>query len=128
VQGPKETILVVDDEPSMRNVMIRMITVAGYFVLEAANSAEAMQLVRSFSEPIHLAIIDQTLDDGKGIDVANEIIAMRPDVRVLLVSGYFLTGENIGGVPCLQKPFARQVLYEKIRQLLAPANSLHAGS
>jgi len=123
-----ETILVVDDEPTVRHLMVRTITTAGYFVLEAASRPEALQLARSFPEAIHLAIIDQTLGDGKGIDVAAEIVALRPGIRVLLISGYFAAGEDFAGFPCLQKPFAPQVLFEKIQQLLTRCNhSWHAG-
>src|ERR1041384_1951696 len=66
LEDPRETILVVDDEPAMRHVMIRTLTVAGYFVLEASSGAEAMELARSFPSAIHLAIIDQTLGDSNG--------------------------------------------------------------
>jgi len=113
-----ETIIVVDDEPAVRDVLIRTITSAGYNVLEASSKAEALRLIRSFSDPIHLAIIDHTLGDSRGADVAAEIAIIRPGIGVLLISGFVAKEDDLAGFPYLQKPFAAHVLFNKIRQLL----------
>jgi len=123
LEDPRETILVVDDEPAMRHVMIRTLTSAGYFVLEASSGAEAMELARSFPSAIHLAIVDQTLGDSNGAAVAGQILEARNGIRVLLISGYLMNQPTFQGFPCLQKPFKLRVLHEKIRELLAPSKS-----
>ena len=127
MEEPSETILVVDDEPAMRHVMIRTITIAGYSVLEASSGAEALRLARSYPSAIHLAIIDQTLGDHNGANVADQILTVRHGIRVLLISGHLVDEESFQGFPCLQKPFTLAALQEKIRQLLAPfKQSSHA--
>src|SRR5215204_4361820 len=82
------TILIVDDEPVIRNLLVSYIAAQGYRALEAVGRAEALELVRSYPETIHLAIIDRTLEDGNGLDLARELPAIRPDLRVLLISGW----------------------------------------
>lgn len=124
------TILLVDDEPIVRDVLRRCIETAGYHVLEAASGAEATQLARSFPGPIHLAIIDQNLEYGrKGADVAAEIATTQPGIRVLLISG--MLEQDTLAVPFdadltfsfLEKPFTHQVLIERIRQMLGSVNT-----
>jgi two-component system cell cycle sensor histidine kinase/response regulator CckA len=118
-----KTILVVDDEPLVRNLLVSYITGQGYWVLDAAGRAEALALVRSYPELIHLAIIDHTLEDGNGLDLARELSIIQPNLRVLLVSGWAeqtaLAGlresEEVG---FLEKPFKREALLDKIRQIL----------
>src|SRR5690242_20741196 len=99
----------------MRHVMIRTLTAAGYFVLEASSGAEAMELARSFPSAIHLAIIDQTFGDSNGAGVGGQILESRNGIRVLLISGYLMNEETFQGFPCLHKPFTLRVLHEKIR-------------
>ena len=123
------TVLVVDDEPVVRDFLLRSIGSAGYNVLEAASSDEAMELAQSFHEPIDLLIIDHLLEDRKrGVDVAAEIAAVKPDIRVLLISGN--AQEDVLSevrtdlmVDFLQKPFTHQVLNEKVRRMLDRRNT-----
>jgi len=115
-----KTILVIDDEPLIRNLLIRYIKLQGYFTLEAASGAEALELMRGHREHVDLAIIDQTLKDGKGVDVAARITAMKPEIRILLISGGderdILAQVPNGCRMCgfLQKPFDRGLLVERI--------------
>jgi len=120
------TVLVVDDEPVVRNLLIRSISAAGYYVLEAASGAEATQLAQSFPGPIHLAIIDHILENRRrGMDVAAEIAAIQPGIRLLLISG-MLEEDALNGLSqanfrleFLQKPFSTRTLLDRIRQMLA---------
>ena len=120
------TVLLIDDESAIRNVLIRTIAAAGHYVLEAATGAEAILLARSFSGPIHLAVIDQSLEEGrKGVDVAAELADIQPGIRLLLISGT-LEEEVLGRLPrtdialdFLQKPFTARMLLDKIRRMLA---------
>ena len=123
------TVLVVDDESAVRGVLTRSISAAGHYVLEAATGVEAAQMARSFHGPIHLAVVDQTLEDRKpGIEVAAELATIHPGIRLLLISGH-LEEEVRRGLPrtpihveFLQKPFAPVVLLDKIRHMLADYN------
>jgi DNA-binding response OmpR family regulator len=119
-----KTILVVDDEPEIRNLLVRFITLQGYVALEAAGAAEAVELVRMYTETIDLAIIDQTLDDGHGVELAARLSAIKPDIRLLLISGE-LEKDVLARVPAgrpmpafLQKPFDRRLLLDRIQEIL----------
>jgi two-component system cell cycle sensor histidine kinase/response regulator CckA len=123
------TVLVVDDEPTVRQWLIRSIAAAGYYVLEAASSVEAARLAGTFSGPIHLAVIDQTLEDHhKGMELAAEIAAVQPGVHVLLISG--MPEQHVpAGLPrskltleFLQKPFTHRTLLDRIQQMLSHYN------
>ena len=120
-----KTILIVDDEPVLRSLLVIYVTAAGYRALEAATGAEALRVANSFTDHIHLAIIDQTLEDRKGSELGAELRAIRPGTRTLLISGA-LEDEVTSGLPneeptpsFLQKPFSCQVLIDKVRQVLA---------
>lgn len=125
-----KTILVVDDEPAIRNLLVRYITLQGYCALEAAGAAEAVELVRMYTENIDLAIIDQTLDDGHGVDVAARLSAIKPDIRLILISGG-REKDVLARVPpghpmpgFLQKPFDRRLLLDRIREILGCHNAV----
>jgi PAS domain S-box-containing protein len=122
-EGRKETILIVEDDPDVRAVAARHLGDMGYHLLEAAGSADALALVAS-EEPIHLLFTDVVLPGGmSGRELAEEARRRRPDLRVLLTSGY--TPDTIAnrghldeGVDLLDKPYKRADLARKIRQAL----------
>jgi two-component system OmpR family response regulator len=120
-----KTILIVDDDPVVRRLLVLYVSAAGYRALEAATGAEAIRLMKFFAEDIDLAIVDQMLEDRKGSEVAAALTAIRADTRTLLISGALesdVTSELALDQPIasfLQKPFSRQVMLEKIRQVLA---------
>ena len=127
-----KTILVVDDEPTIRNLLVRYITLQGYCALEAAGGAEALELIRKYTEAVDLAIVDQKLDDWHGMDVAARLSAIKPNIRLLLISGG-LEKNALARVPAgrpmpdfLQKPFDRRLLLNRIQELLSCHNA--AGS
>jgi two-component system cell cycle sensor histidine kinase/response regulator CckA len=119
-----ETILVVDDNPVVRDLLIRTIGSKGYSVLEAASGTEAVRLARCFHESIALAIIDQTLGDAKGTDLAAEIARIVHGVRVLVISGSLKEDvittllQSNSALDFLQKRFTPTLLCERIRQML----------
>ncbi len=122
-------VLIVDDDPIVRHLMIQHLTGAGYFVLEAASPKEALQVANSYKDAIHLAIIDHTLADRSGLDVAMDIATIHRSVRILLISGY-LEGDvlsELGGhgvkMAFLQKPFTRNILLAKVHEVLHGSNS-----
>jgi signal transduction histidine kinase/CheY-like chemotaxis protein len=116
------TILVVDDNPSVRSITIRQLEGLGYSVLAAANGTEA--LATFAREPgIDLVLSDISMPGGKsGWDIVREVRARRPTVRCLLMSGFpaAMTGEKSDdGVQVLRKPFQRDELSRRIRAVLA---------
>jgi two-component system cell cycle sensor histidine kinase/response regulator CckA len=130
ISEEKQTILIVDDEPLVRDFLVQGVSAAGFNALQAASGSEAVQIARSFPGLIHLVIIDQILEDNlKGVDIAAEISSVQPNARVLYISGYQepdvlgpLAGAA-GTFAFLQKPFSFATLLERIRQLLRRANT-----
>jgi CheY-like chemotaxis protein len=128
----KETILVVEDGEAVRNLVCRMLVQSGYRVLEACDGREALRLCEAHPEPIQLVLTDLVMPHMKGAELAERLRRIRPDLRVLLMSGY--TDEPVvhrlgrGSVAFLQKPFTSVGLVEKVRQVLdSPWNGLPDG-
>jgi signal transduction histidine kinase/CheY-like chemotaxis protein len=118
-----ETLLVVEDEPGVRQITTRILMHAGYRVLEAASLTQAITLSHSTQERIDLLVTDLVLPDGSGADVADRIAALRPGIRVLFVSGYtddaiLRRGISESEVEFLSKPFTATRLLARIREVL----------
>ncbi|MEN3357709.1 MAG: hypothetical protein V7637_1691 [Mycobacteriales bacterium] len=118
-----ETVLVVEDEDAMREVTRRILTRHGYQVLTAPGGAEAIMLVESNPAQIHLLISDVIMPRMLGREVADRIGTLRPDLRVLFMSGYahpVLTSQGTldPGVTLIEKPFSEATLLEKVREVL----------
>ncbi len=123
----QETVLLVEDEESVRKLAAHCLRERGYTVLEAPNGVEALSLCREYAEPIHLLITDVVMPGMGGRDLADQLVALRPDVRVLFVSGY--TGNAIvhhgvldPGTFLLSKPFRPVDLAQKVREVLDAKN------
>jgi PAS domain S-box-containing protein len=127
--GGGETILVVEDEEGMRDVVQRILVRRGYQVLTAPNGTAAVALVGQRDGPIDLLVTDVVMPQMLGNEVAEHILALRPEVRVLYMSGYALPvlgaqGRLKGGVALVEKPFSQQTLLTRVREVLdgaAPA-------
>ena len=118
-----ETILLVEDEPAIRQVSQKILTSLGYTVLTAASPQEALQLARSHPGPIHLLLTDVIMPQMNGKHLAQEISELYPQCRTLFVSGYTANviaqrGVLEGGVHFLAKPFTLQELAVKVRNAL----------
>jgi two-component system cell cycle sensor histidine kinase/response regulator CckA len=118
-----ETILVVEDESPVRMLVRRTLQTQGYTVLEAGSAEDAISLVAERADPIDLLLTDSVLPGASGPDLARELGATRPDMRVLYVSGYSVdpglqSGMLTEGQAFLQKPFALDALASKVRELL----------
>jgi CheY-like chemotaxis protein len=123
VGGGSETILIVEDEPALREIVREMLGEAGYHALEAASPELALSLARSHPGPIQLLITDVVMPRVSGPDLAAQIRGVRPSIRTLYMSGY--TSEAIGqrgllaaDTHFLEKPFAAAALVEKVRAVL----------
>lgn len=119
-----ETILVVEDDPSVRGLAALVLRQQGYTVLEATNGNEGIELARGqMEEKIHLLITDLVMPQMGGKELAQQFKAHQSDARVLFISGYtdgaIMHQASIEpGTPFLQKPFSPIDLAKKVREVL----------
>lgn len=121
--GGTETILLVEDEAAVRGLAGRMLRGKGYRVLEAGSGEEALHIARALPSEIHLVIADVVLPGEGGFQVAEDLAVLRPDVKVLLISGYADESLSRRGaidpdLEILQKPFSLEGLLRKAREVL----------
>lgn len=118
-----EVILVVEDEPSVRAPMCRMLREQGYLVLEAANGEHALRVMQEHHAPIHLVITDVMMPEMDGAELVSLLRDWYPGMRVLFISGYskqFLEarGDTAEGSAFLAKPFSLDAMARRVRELL----------
>jgi PAS domain S-box-containing protein len=119
----RETILLVEDEPSVRGLVFEALRVNGYTVLEAKHGIEALLTGTRHMGPIHLLLTDVVMPQMSGPEVADKLTTLRPDMKVLYMSGYpdhpvFAQGSLKKATAFLQKPFTPNVLVQKVREVL----------
>lgn len=119
-----ETILLVEDEEPLRKVVIELLTQIGYNVLSAANGKEAIRVAQTYGDKIHLLITDVLMPEIDGAELAKLLCAMRPDLKVIYISGYTdtcLAPEGVlpRGTVLVNKPFSVRLLSAKMREVLA---------
>jgi CheY-like chemotaxis protein len=114
------TILLVEDEELVRTLACEILEGAGYDVLMATDSDEAVDLSAAHPGEIHLLLTDLVLPGMSGVDLSRAIQAHRPEIRTLLVSGYDngLLGPEERMLPFLQKPFDRSLLLERVNEVI----------
>ena len=118
-----ETILAVDDDPAMLELVGEVLTPLGYNVLFAATGEEALQVAQTGTEKIDLLLTDVVLPGIKGQELAEKILTSDPHICVLFMSGYLCPSmaynESEKKVEAfVQKPFAPNTLVRKMRKLL----------
>ena len=118
-----ETVLLVEDEESLRSMVRSVLESAGYEVLEAGGGSEAVSLCISHDRPIHLLLTDVVMPQMSGKEVSDRVIDAHPETKVLYMSGYTDKGIVHNGVlesgaAFLQKPFTPTALTRKIREVL----------
>jgi two-component system cell cycle sensor histidine kinase/response regulator CckA len=119
----RETILVVEDDPSVRGLVQEALRLSGYEVLVARHGIEALLTGAKHLGPIHLLLTDVAMPQMSGPEVAEKLTIVRPEIKVLYMSGYpdhptFEQGEVTRDTAFLQKPFTPNVLTRKVRELL----------
>ncbi|HYL36642.1 MAG TPA: response regulator [Bryobacteraceae bacterium] len=116
-----ETILLVEDEEGVRHVVETMLRRRGYHVLSSASSSEAVQVAEQHPGSIHLLITDIIMPGASGRNMADHLVARRPEMRVLYVSGYGDPAGPAAQNAFLQKPFSIEELAVKVREVLREA-------
>lgn len=119
----RETILVVEDEDEIRWLIQEVLHSFGYTVIQASNGRQALEFASQHTGPIDLLLTDIVMPEMGGRDLAAKLLAMRPTLRVLFMSGYtsdalVKQGIQEQQIAILEKPFAPDVLSHKIRELL----------
>ena len=122
-RGGNETILLVEDEPSVRDLAAKILRKQGYQVLEARDGTSALKEISRHAGPIDLLLTDVVMPDFSGPEVARRVREGRPSTRVLYMSGYTDDAMLQHGVlrqetPFLQKPFSARDLAAKVREVL----------
>lgn len=122
-QRGAETILLVEDEEEVRDLIHTVLAEHGYDVIPARDPQHAEQLAVSYAGEIHLLLTDVVMPGTSGRELASRISPHRPGIRVLFMSGYTENVITSGGVlekglAFLQKPFSPAVLVEKVREVL----------
>lgn len=119
------TILLVEDEDAVRTIVGTVLRRRGYIVLEAASPDAALELFTEHRVTIDLLITDVVMPGTTGPALAGRLMAMRPDLRVLLMSGYADSGvplmDGHPNVWFLGKPFQPSVLAGRVGEILAGA-------
>ena len=116
-----ETVLLVEDDEALRELGRVMLETYGYSVLLAADGAAALQLAQNHPEPIELLMTDVLMPRMGGIELAERLSKLRPNLEVLYTSGYNDSGSSLQGVVgsrYLQKPCAMEDLARTLRDLL----------
>ncbi len=123
-----ETVLLVEDEAGVRRLLRELLLRQGYRVLEARDGGEALRVSSGHNGPIDLLVTDVIMPQMGGGELAQRMKGVRPDLKVLYVSGYSddqVVGEDAShaGSAFLQKPFAPDTLLRKLREMLDVAGS-----
>jgi len=119
----KETILVVDDEESLRTVIVDLLGHLGYCTLSAANAQDAMKVALDYPGRIDLLLTDVVMQPLTGPMLAEKLMRSRPEMKVVFISGYAnasLAPDGVlqPGTVLVNKPFSMKVLSAKLREVL----------
>lgn len=119
-----ETILIVEDEEGVRNLVAKVLSHAGYHVLACGTADEARGYCREHSGPIHLLLTDVVMPQVGGMELARELAVLRPEMKIAYMSGYSESAIVRNGLldadtAFIEKPMTPAVLCEKIREFLS---------
>lgn len=123
VKGGNENILLVEDDSNVREISSEKLKSVGYKVNEAANGLQALKIIKSNNQKFDLLVTDLIMPFMNGKELANKIIDIHPDIKVLFCSGYTdrqisVNGTLDKGINFLPKPYSGNDLLIKIRQVL----------
>jgi len=124
--GGTETVLLVEDEDTVRNLGVRILEQLGYRVMQARNGTEAIALAQGYGDRINLLLTDVVMPGMNGSELARQLVLHQPEMKVLFTSGY--TDEAIShrgvldvGVSFIGKPYTPGGLARKVREVLDKA-------
>lgn len=117
-------MLVVDDEPGLRDLVCRTLETEGFRTLEAAHGAEALELMESAPDTVDLVVTDVVMPGMDGRELGRRLAQRWPDLPILYISAYdvndiFRRGSPRSSAPFLQKPFPLEKLVATVRDLIA---------
>ncbi len=115
---PAETVLVVEDDQQVRQLIVRILEQHGYQVLPASSGRHALEAAEAYPGPIHLLLTDVVMPDMNAFELAAGLTATRPDIKVLYISGYPGEQQSERAQPRLDKPFDPLTLARKVREVL----------
>jgi PAS domain S-box-containing protein len=129
-----ETILLVEDETSVRELISQYLRDMGHTVAEASDGAEALEVARRYRGTVHMLVTDMVMPKMSGRELADRLLELDPQLKVLFISGY--TGDSAarngileGEMAFLQKPFGLRDLARKIREVLSTSrDTIPAGN
>ena len=117
-----ETILIAEDAEVVRKLALEILRARGYQVIEASNGEEALHICKTYTGTIHLALSDVVMPHMNGRELAEQVIRLRPEMKVLLMSGYAEEITRAGslhpGLHFMEKPFTSNSLALKVREVL----------
>ena len=117
-------ILVIEDDASFRNVLVQMLSKAGYEVMEAGNGNQALEVCPVFNPD--LVLTDIIMPDKEGLETIRELVELCPNIRIIAMSGggrigpdsYLPLAKMFGAKATLQKPFMRDELLSTVKEVL----------
>jgi len=117
-----ETILLIEDEDTVRHLASHVLRMHGYRVLEARHAGEALKIAEGHDDAIHLMLTDVVMPKMNGRQLAESLAPLRPGMKVIYMSGYnddiILNAGLAPHIAFLQKPFPPDLLVEKVRRVL----------
>src|SRR5258705_5421613 len=132
IRGGTETVLIVEDDAQIQQLVLEVLAEKGYNVLVSSNGLEALQLLSSLSAPLDLILTDVVMAQMCGRELAERAASIKPDTKVLFMSGY--TNDAIvrhgvldSGTWFIQKPFAADALAARVREVLDGDKLLEKG-
>jgi CheY-like chemotaxis protein len=114
----RETILLVEDEPAVRQLFAQALARAGYRVHEARNGQEALKVFEQHGDTVDLLLTDMRMPFMGGAELAQQLRARRGSLKLLCISGYAGGNELEFSGDFLAKPFSREQLLAKVREIL----------
>ena len=123
MESGTETILIVEDDETLLELALEILTDAGYNAIRAPSGQSALLQCERYQGPIHLMITDLVMPQMNGPELGERVASLRPEMKILFMSGYAddavtAKGISIAGMPFLQKPFSPQTLSRKVREVL----------
>jgi PAS domain S-box-containing protein len=114
---PSETVLLVEDEEAVRQLVRRILEGRGYKVILARHGGEALEIIHQTDVPIHLLLTDAVMPVLSGPELLRRAIALRPGMKLAIMSGY-TDRPAVTGVPFIGKPFTPAELEKRVREIL----------